>query len=129
MRLHQEHLARLAMTRFGINEDVKKRVSTPMDTDFQGVPYDGVAKAADVQRMQNILGTLQHRYLFLTRRTIRQCANKLAKYAKNPSPSQLKAAGSVLFVYRHDQGRASRLLSHAMVHARWSYDAFKQDRC
>ena len=55
MKLHQEHLARLAMTRFGINEDVKKRVSTPMDTDFQGVPYDGVAKAADVQRMQSIL--------------------------------------------------------------------------
>ena len=26
----------------------------------------------------------------------RQCVNKLAKYAKNPSPSQLKAAESVL---------------------------------
>ena len=53
MRLHQDHLARLATTRFGINEDatVRKRVSTPMDTDFQGVPYDGVAKAEDVQRM------------------------------------------------------------------------------
>jgi hypothetical protein len=47
MRLHQEHLARLAMTRFGTNEDVKKR----------------------------------------------QCVNKLAK---NPSPSQLKAAERVL---------------------------------
>ena len=94
MRLHQEHLARLAMTRFGINEDVKKRVSTPMETDFQGVPYDGVAKAEDVQRMQSILGTLQ--YLSLTRRTIQQCVNKLAKYSKNPSPSQLKAAERVL---------------------------------
>jgi hypothetical protein len=65
-----------------------------MDPGFQGVPYDGTASPSDVHRMQSILGTLQ--YLSLTRRTIQQAINKLAKYAKNPSPAQLKAAERVL---------------------------------